>query len=836
MGSQSPHFLNHYFGHQLDRLALPVGGIGTGTISLGGRGQLQDWEIVNHSSKGFSPSKAFLAMSLRSAGKPVDCRILEGNLPASAYEGGTGSPALLPGMPRFAKASARATYPFMEVELSDPACPVTARVRAFNPFIPSDVPGSSWPVAVIEVELANNGQNSYAAAVALACENFVGTDGIDSLAAPKRNRTRLSGKLGAVMMDAPRLPRKSELRGDFCIAVEKTGGNLSVSQGLEALVWQNDIRNWFDQLAWNGRVVAPKRMGLPLASVCLERRLPAGKSALWRFFVAWRFPNRLAWTEAPNEERKVVGNYYCGLGRNSWEILQTFVPKLPALRQASIRFTHLFSNTSLPQVIREAALANLPVLRSQTLFRTPDGRFFGYEGGHRLKYAMGTLGSCTHVWGYDLATSFLFPEIARSFRELHFGPSQFADGAIAFRTGLPLRQALRYGKVAADGQLAAIIGFYRDVRLNPDPQWAQKMWPNVRKALQFCWAKGSWDPQKTGVMGGCQHNTLDVDYYGENPLMQGLYVTALRCGAALAERFGESDFAELCRRLAAAGAELLDRHLFNGDYFEQRIPESCSGLDVDPRTGFTPFGPAYLDGEPDYQIGQGVLIDQMLGGLHARVCGLEEPAEKGSVKRALKAVARWNYRQQVGAERNHMRTYALADEAAVVMASWPNGGKPATPLPYYSEVMTGFEHVLAAHLFYHEENRIGLRVVRDIRKRYTGVQRNPFNEAEYGNHYARTLASWAGVWAWTGQQYEASAGALSFKHTAVPVLWPWFAGEAWGTIALSPEENRCRVKIKVEYGSLNIRSLKVGDFTADLVQLLPQGVAKNITLRNPLTV
>ena len=42
----------------LSRIALPLGGIGTGTVSLGGRGQLQDWEIVNAPAKGFTPTSS----------------------------------------------------------------------------------------------------------------------------------------------------------------------------------------------------------------------------------------------------------------------------------------------------------------------------------------------------------------------------------------------------------------------------------------------------------------------------------------------------------------------------------------------------------------------------------------------------------------------------------------------------------------------------------------------------------------------------------------------------------------------------------------------------------
>ena len=46
--------LKHYDQNHLLNIALPLGGIGTGTVSLGGRGELRDWEIMNKPAKKFS--------------------------------------------------------------------------------------------------------------------------------------------------------------------------------------------------------------------------------------------------------------------------------------------------------------------------------------------------------------------------------------------------------------------------------------------------------------------------------------------------------------------------------------------------------------------------------------------------------------------------------------------------------------------------------------------------------------------------------------------------------------------------------------------------------------
>ena len=104
--------LTRYEGANLRRVALPLGGIGTGTVSLGGRGNLHDWEIVNRPAKGFQLDKTFFALFTRDAEGRACARALEGAIPAEDFEGATGSLITNHGLPRFRNCRFEAAYPF----------------------------------------------------------------------------------------------------------------------------------------------------------------------------------------------------------------------------------------------------------------------------------------------------------------------------------------------------------------------------------------------------------------------------------------------------------------------------------------------------------------------------------------------------------------------------------------------------------------------------------------------------------------------------------------------------------------------------------------------------
>ena len=199
--------LKTYDQDHLARIALPLGGIGTGTVSLGGRGDLRDWELVNRPAKGFVPGerfagKPFFALWAKPKGGTATTRALEGPLDLDRYEGASGSNAHNHGLPRFTECAFAAAYPFGQVLLADEQVPVRVRLEAFNPLIPANADASGLPVAVLRYHLHNPTRKKIDISVCGSIPNFIGSDGTAGAPSKNRNRFRQRKNLSGIFMDS----------------------------------------------------------------------------------------------------------------------------------------------------------------------------------------------------------------------------------------------------------------------------------------------------------------------------------------------------------------------------------------------------------------------------------------------------------------------------------------------------------------------------------------------------------------------------------------------------------------------------------------------------------
>jgi hypothetical protein len=124
--------------------------------------------------------------------------------------------------------------------------------------------------------------------------------------------------------------------------------------------------------------------------------------------------------------------------------------------------------------------------------------------------------------------------------------------------------------------------------------------------------------------------------------------------------------------------------------------------------------------------------------------------------------------------------------------------------------MTGFEYTAAVGMLYEGQVDNGLECIKNIRDRYDGSKRSPFDEAECGHHYARAMASWAAVLALTGFNYSGVEKSMTFA--AQDGSFFWSNGYAWGTCSLKKIKKNVRIELSVLHGQLSLSKFSLRNF------------------------
>jgi len=788
-------------GEALRAIAFPLGGIGTGTISLGGYGQLRDWEIFNRPAKGETLPYSFFAIWMQERGQAPITRVLEGRRPPpyTAAWGGL-PPDQVWGLPRFAKATFSGLYPFARVALSDPQLPVNVRLDAFNPFIPLNELDSSLPVAILRYTVHNRSRRSVAVSVVGSLLNAVGYQGREPPQGRRhesfgRNRNEFvrQSPIAGLRMTSAKPGADAAGFGSMALATTHPGQISYLTHWLRGEHW-DDMQAFWEDFAHDGRVEGDQE-GVSAdgeaehGSLAASATIQPGRRESFTFLIAWHFPNR-------TYDRNPVGwpqhfhlrNWYADRFPDAWSVAWYTAENLQRLQSQTTEYTDTLSASTLPGVVLDAAGSQVSILRTPTVFRTDDGRLYGYEG---TRDASGSCPmNCTHVWNYEQALAFLFPSLERTLRETDFGVNTRKDGHMAFRTLLPLSERLWEFKPAADGQMGCILKLYREWQISGDRKFLTAHWPAAKRVIEFAWKKKGWDADRDGVMEGEQHNTYDIEFYGSNTMTSTLYLAALKAAAIMARELGDTACAERYEELFQTGSGKLDAMLFNGKWYVQK------GVDT---------------AKTKYQFGPGCLSDQLLGQWFCEVVGLGYVLPRAHVRRTLRSIFEHNWKRDLTEHHSVQRTYALNDEAGLLLCTWPAGGRPPLPFIYADEVWTGVEYQVAAHLFYEGFVDEGLVIVKGVRDRYDGLKRNPWDEFECGHHYARALASWSLILALSGYRYSAPHEAIGFSPRITPEKFACFysTGTGWGLFKQSATRKIQSAELILRYGRLTLREVEL---------------------------
>jgi non-lysosomal glucosylceramidase len=807
-GKQEITFPRRHTGPALARISCPLGGIGTGGIGLGGRGNLQDWQIFNLPDIDNSLEYCLPCMYVKQAGVAPYSVVLERRLlpPYDLHQEGLGA-ANAPGLPRLDEATFLGSFPTSRVEFTDAHCPVHVALDAFSPFQPIDADGSGLPCAVLTYEVKNPSHLAAEVVVAWALTNPVNPSG-HRPEDGRTNEVRTSRALSGLYMTNPSLAADDAMLGSFALtAIASAGAKTEQLARWRGGNWHVGPQHfWFEEFSKTGSLGAQVEPSAPVGCISLRQTIAPGVTGSFRFLLTWHFPNRTpdrcGWEAPKGQGKTIIGNWYCTQFKDAWEVAEHIERHLPELESKTRAFVEALRRSTLPDVVKEAASANLSTLVSNTSFRIADGSFQGFEGcGDHAGLGFGT---CSHVWNYEVATQFLFPTLARSLRETSFGYATDAEGHMDFRHKLPFGEE-HWGAAAADGQMGQIVKLYFDWVQCGDDGWLQKQWPAARRALAYAWRPGGWDERKFGVMDGVQHNTYDVEFYGPNPMCSSWYLAALRASSLMANAMGDKELAADCSAMVERGSKWIDASLFNGEYYIQKIRP----IPKDKIAPGSQAGMGAIDAlNPDFQVGDGCLVDQLVGQYMATVAGLGDLFDPSHIRKTLASIYKYNYKRDLLNHASVQRVYALNDEAALIICDYTVGSRPQVPMPYYAENFTGLEYTAATLMIANGMVNEGVECIANVRRRYDGERANPFDETEYGRHYARAMASWAAVPVLSGFRWDGRKQSMELapKINRGAFECFWSAQGAWGTFAMSESS----VKLEVSFGSISLEELIAG--------------------------
>lgn len=529
--------------------------------------------------------------------------------------------------------------------------------------------------------------------------------------------------------------------------------------------------------AASARAETPKR---PSSGLVCDIPLKAGESKTVSFAIAWRFPNLTI------SRLGAVGNHYAVQFPSVGAVVDHL--KKNAAKQYALtkRWHETWYDSTLPRWFLDRTMANTSTLATMTCVRFGNGRFYAWEG-------IGCCdGTCGHVWQYAQSVGRLFPSLERSIREMadYKTGVGYEDGLIDFRgeynTGF-----------AADAQAGYILRTYREHQTSPDAEFLKRVYPRMKKALEYLIGQ---DADDDGILEGSQHNTLDVNLYGPSSWLTSLYLAALRAGEEMAREMGDPPFANRCRAIFQRGSERFDQVFWNGEYYIHRLN---------------------LEEHPDgMRIGNGCEIDQLMGQGWAHQVGLGRVVGAARSQAALRALYHYNFLPDVGPFREKEkagRWYAVPGEAGLLVCTFPKGDRkeilgpsPTWASMYFNEVWTGTEYQAAGHMIAEGLVEEGMRVVKAAHDRHHPSRRNPWNEVECSDHYARGMASYGAFITACGFEFHGPAWHLGFapKVNAGDFRAAFTGSEGWGTIWQRTKAGY-EAGINVRHGVLRLKTLTI---------------------------
>ena len=608
-------------GDDLQFIGMPINGICTGQVYLGGDGRLWNWNLDGHRDKK-QLGKGPRFTDPDTVSSPMDQGF------ALEVEAGGDKCVFTLDSNSFGNVVFTNDYPMARVTYSDAACPVAVELEAYTPFIPLNRDDSSYPVIVMRYTIKNTTDQVQKMSIAGWVENL---SNFRSNKKQKRgvrlSRYSVHDGMSAVECWAQPTATKEEsneegespsklqfeLAPDFgAIALgllgEKQPDIVDVARSESG---PTGLFEATDADAKEGEVHQRPFSERGFASIGQALTLQPGEEQTVAFTLSWRFPNANYVTKFGRKPGAHDINFYSTLWPTASDAAAAVAVREQELHDTTRTWAETWYDSTLPYWFLERTFITLDCMQTQVAERLAlqDGMYNLDEGVNCCP------GNCTHVWQYAQGLARIFPVIERECRDkVEYGKGfREEDGAINFRHSSEKFQD------AIDGQCGTILRVLRESQMTSDYRFLESIWDRTRLSMEHVIEK--WDPDEDGLLSGAQHNTLDEPWFGQVHWLINLYHATLKASAVMARQMKQPELAARYESIVAKGAPAMVEMLWN-DQYGYFIHKPGAG--DDQKHGST----------------NGCHIDQVFGDFWLRNVGLDRVLPKDKIRSALESLWR----------------------------------------------------------------------------------------------------------------------------------------------------------------------------------------------------
>ncbi len=738
-------------------MGVPLGGIGSGSITRGWRGGFRRWQM----RPGFIQLGEVFAdqfsLYVEHENQPAALQVLAAEQPPKGILEGwdwTMNPAC---------ATYHALFPRAWTRYEQPLPGVNLTCRQLSPVVAHNYRESSLPVSEFRWKIENTSATAARVGLMFTFQNGIGSSndqdgGHSNHAFQLENGPGAGVELCHIHRQAKAYPlgAASEIRHtykdplSFVIAARAgSGGEVTyrsrfTADGDGLSVWNDFARDGrLDNFEDDRPSLAGEVIGAALA-VTVD--VPPGESREVTFSLAWAMPVVRSGFGTPYYRRYTL--FYGKQPRAARSLAQDALDKAGEWESAIETWqSPILEDASLPDWYKTALFNELYYLvdggtmwcyPAETAPAEEDMGRFAYLESHEYRfyntYDVHFYASFALIMNWpkielalqrDLGEATLaeYPERVQEMWHGKWVPRKLR-GAVPHDVGMPGEDPwakvngynLHDVNVWKDLNPKLVLQVYRDYIATGDEKFLADLWPAVEAALDW---EMKFDRDGDGLVenDGFPDQTYDVwAVQGPSAYTGGLWLAALSAGAVMAERLQKFQSAKIYRDLLEKGRAAYEQKLWNGRY--------------------------YLYDGSGSKVHDSIMADQLAGYWYARSCGLPDLLDPLRARSALTTVFEYNIQRfqsgQMGAV-NGMRPDGQVDRSTMQS----------------QEVWSGTTYAVAANMLLE-----GMRS--EAFQAAYGVYKVTYEEKGYwfqtpeawiangdyrSNSYMRPLCIWAMQWA-----------------------------------------------------------------------------------------